>query len=61
MKITHCLTKGLLAALVFISISACDDEATIPESPKPDAEALNKWFDTNVENQEQHFTLSAGT
>ena len=29
--------------------------------PKPDAAALNQWFDTNTENQEQHFILTAST
>ncbi len=63
MKIIRLLSKGLLTALILINLSGCDEETTpvIPQNPKPDADALNQWFDTNTENQEQHFHLTAST
>ena len=62
MKIIHFLSKALLTVIVLTNLSGCDEETPIiPENPKPDAEALNQWFDTNTENQEQHFILTAST
>src|SRR5688572_12848866 len=62
MKIIHFLSKALLTVLVLTSLSGCDEETPAsPDDPKPDAEALNHWFDTNAENQEQYFILTAST
>ena len=62
MKIIHFLSKALFAVLVLINLSGCDEETpAITQDPKPDAEALNQWFETNTENRKQHFSLTAGT
>jgi hypothetical protein len=62
MKIIHFLSKALLTALVLTNPLGCDEETpAIPQNPEPDGEALHQWFDTNTENQEQHFSLTSST
>lgn len=60
MKTTSFLINMLVPSLLFMCMTGCDEEeAAIPDSPKPNAEALQTWFETSVENQTQHFTINA--
>jgi len=62
MKIIHFLGRALLTAIVLTNLSGCGEETPAgPDDPKPDADALNHWFDTNTENQEQYFMVTAST
>jgi hypothetical protein len=61
MTVKDFLSKPLLTAMIFACLCGCDDEPAIPESPKPDAAALNYWFDKNAEELQQYFTLNAST
>lgn len=57
-------TSRLSAALICFAIAGCDETEApviIPETPKPDAAALQSFFDSGIADQVQQFKVNAST